>query len=119
MRRHKPDRPVTRLMFREGYFFDERSFVSLPDGDDCESHVFLAGVDWSNQKAKVWSRDHSTCQICGRNAFFSDPDHVVKRSKGGSDDIGNLRTVCRDCHKNRHPEKRTYFHEAYPADRPA
>jgi hypothetical protein len=94
------------MMIREGYFQDKRSFISLP-GDDGESHVFLKGRDWEDQKSRVWQRDKGHCKICGFfcDGCFADPDHIIKRSKGGSDDIGNLRTVHRTCHNKRHPEK--------------
>lgn len=115
MRRHKPDRPVTRMMIREGYFKSADSFVSLPDGDDNESHVFLKNQDWIEQKGRVWQRDKQVCALCGKHVDMvgiADPDHIVKRSKGGSDDMGNLRTVHRDCHNKRHPEKRLRFGES-------
>lgn len=106
-RGHRIDKPVTRMMLREGYFTDARSFVSLPDGDDCDSHVFLYGEDWTTQKARAWNRSKGICGICNKTIWScADPDHIVKRSKGGSDDIGNLRTVHRECHEKRHPEKR-------------
>ena len=34
-----------------------------------------------------------------------DVDHIVKRSKGGTDDLENLRVLCRYHHNKRHPEK--------------
>lgn len=35
-----------------------------------------------------------------------DVDHIVKRSKGGTDELDNLRVLCRRHHNKRHPEKR-------------
>jgi len=113
-RKHKEDRPVTRMMLREGYFQDKRSFVGLPESDG-ESHVFLRGPDWDRQKREVWKRDKGVCQLCGGRIAckdglpICDPDHIIKRSGGGSDDLGNLRSVHRSCHEKRHPEKQVRF----------
>lgn len=113
-RKHKIDRPVSRLMYREGLFVDSRSFVSLPDGDDSESHLFLFGKDWERQKERVWERDKGICQLSGQRCGDreADADHILKRSKGGSDDMANLRTVRRAPHDARHPEKQVKWGES-------
>ena len=109
-RRHKIDRPVTRMMYREGYFLDKDSFVSLPDGMDSESHVLLAGEDWKRQRERIWLRDRGICKICGKPVDgIADPDHIIPKGKGGTDDIDNLRTVGRKCHNARHPEKQVQW----------
>lgn len=114
-RQHKADRPVTRMMLREGLFQDARSFVSLP-GDDGESHLFLYGQDWQEQRSRSFRRDGYICQECHETvaSWKIEPHHIIKKSKGGSDDLTNLRTLCggeKGCHKNAHPEKRTRFGE--------
>jgi len=48
-------------------------------------------------------RDGFTCQKCqapawGRGAVV---DHIVPKSKGGTDEMGNLRTLCWSCHSKR------------------
>src|SRR6185437_5367097 len=98
-------------MLREGYFLDERSFVSLPDGEDSESHVFLKGKDWERQKQRVFDRDHEQCVICRRGYARMDVHHVIRKSQGGSVDMGNLETRCAEHHNSAHPEKRTRFGE--------
>jgi|SRR5579862_87604 len=61
-------------------------------------------------KAYVLSRDGFTCQMCGADARESHPDdpsrklrlhigHIVHKSIGGTDDPGNLRTVCSVCYE--------------------
>jgi hypothetical protein len=115
-RQHKVDRPATRMMLREGYFADPKSFVSLP-GDDGESHVFLGKKDWDRQKLRVFERD-KCCVRCGQGPRVGcprlDPHHIVRKSKGGSDDMANVQILCDECHKTKHPEKRVRFGESRP-----
>jgi len=40
------------------------------------------------------------CEICGRKAV--DIHHIIFRSQGGTDEIGNLIGLCRDHHEKAH-----------------
>lgn len=55
-----------------------------------------------NVKAAVLSRDNYTCQICGKKNSKLEVHHIQFRSKGGSNRMDNLVTLCRDCHKQIH-----------------
>lgn len=48
---------------------------------------------------KVLKRDRYTCQACGARApdVELEVDHVVPVSRGGTDDLSNLKVLCRDC----------------------
>lgn len=52
---------------------------------------------------EVFKRDKFTCQYCGRSApdVILEADHIIPHSKGGSDDILNLVTDCRDCNRGK------------------
>ena len=68
--------------------------LNLPELD---SYSFVrAGLWWS-----VLARDNWTCCSCGRSSkeegITLEVDHIVPRSKGGSDDIDNLQTLCKKC----------------------
>jgi 5-methylcytosine-specific restriction protein A len=42
------------------------------------------------------------CQLCGLLVTGSpDIDHIVEKSKGGTDALSNLRTTCHSCHARR------------------
>ncbi len=48
----------------------------------------------------VLRRDGSTCYMCKTGGDKDNPlqvDHIVPRSAGGSNDLSNLATCCRDC----------------------
>ena len=55
---------------------------------------------WKAARREVLLRDNYQCQVCkavvaGRRAHV---DHIVPKSKGGSDEVANLRTLCVSCH---------------------
>lgn len=47
----------------------------------------------ARKKLAVWKRDNFQCVIC-RSGEDLTVDHIVPVSKGGSDDMDNLRTLC-------------------------
>jgi hypothetical protein len=68
--------------------------IDLPE---LESYHFIrAGLWW-----EILARDQWTCRSCGRSSkehgTILHVDHIVPRSKGGSDDRGNLQTLCWKC----------------------
>ncbi len=52
---------------------------------------------------EVFKRDSFTCQYCGRKApdVLLEIDHIEPISKGGSNDILNLITSCKDCNSGK------------------
>jgi hypothetical protein len=55
---------------------------------------------WENVKMYVRARDKYTCQYCGAVMPPGlEVDHIVPRSRGGSDRPDNLATACRACNE--------------------
>lgn len=56
---------------------------------------------------EVFKRDSFTCQYCGRSApeVILECDHIVPVAEGGTDDILNLVTSCRDCNRGKGKRK--------------
>lgn len=54
-------------------------------------------------RALVLSRDHHKCRMCGRSAkeVPLEVDHIFPHTHGGTDDIDNLATLCRDCNRGK------------------
>ncbi len=61
-------------------------------------------------RAVVLERNGFTCQSCGLAASDSDPfypgrkvrltmGHIIDKSKGGTDDAGNLKAICTNCNE--------------------
>lgn len=66
-------------------------------------HATYAG-DWPESRRRALERDGYRCQlryadICIGRA--SQVDHIVQPEAGGTNDLGNLRSVCRPCHARR------------------
>ncbi|HEA21469.1 MAG TPA: HNH endonuclease [Pricia antarctica] len=52
---------------------------------------------------EIFKRDNFTCRYCGKNPpnIILEIDHLIPKSKGGSDDINNLLTSCFDCNRGK------------------
>ena len=58
--------------------------------------------DFYNVKSAVLNRDNYTCQICGEKDSRLEVHHIQFRSKGGSNRMDNLVTLCSNCHGKIH-----------------
>lgn len=59
-----------------------------------------------DKRLAIYLRDHFVCGICGDDLHDAPPadvtlDHVVPRSRGGSNHESNLYTCCRSCNSAR------------------
>lgn len=55
------------------------------------------------QRFTILKRDNFTCRYCGRKTpeVILEIDHIVPVSKGGTNDLNNLITSCRDCNRGK------------------
>lgn len=53
---------------------------------------------WVVTKRRVLERDGYACVQCGATAPL-EVDHIVPLAGGGSNEMSNLRTLCRACHR--------------------
>lgn len=55
------------------------------------------------QRFTILKRDNFTCRYCGRKTpeVILEIDHIVPVSKGGTNDLNNLVTSCRDCNRGK------------------
>lgn len=67
-------------------------------------------------RRNVFHRDDHTCQYCGSRSATLSIDHVVPRSRGGSDSWENVATACLAC--NVRKANRTPREAAMPLIRP-
>ena len=45
---------------------------------------------------EVWQRDHGRCVQCHATDYL-EFDHIIPRSRGGADTVGNIQILCRRC----------------------
>lgn len=55
-----------------------------------------------NYKQATKTRDGYKCQCCGKKNCRLEVHHLLPRSRGGSDKLANLATLCSDCHRLAH-----------------
>jgi 5-methylcytosine-specific restriction endonuclease McrA len=51
----------------------------------------------------VFQRDKYQCQSCGKTSAETELniDHIIPLASGGSNDISNLQTLCRNCNQQK------------------
>lgn len=57
------------------------------------------GDDWDDIRYMVYRRDNFTCQECKKNNLKLDVHHIVPYLDGGSNEINNLISLCKSCHR--------------------
>lgn len=69
------------------------------------------GWQWQKCRLRALKRDMHLCLPCkanGRTTPAAEVDHIIPRSKGGTDDLTNLQSICCECH-----EAKTAIDEGY------
>lgn len=76
-------------------FFDRYPFFSQPA-------LFIGNPLYISPpvRRQVYDRDGRRCKHCSTTERLS-IDHVIARANGGSDDIGNLQTLCMPCNRRK------------------
>lgn len=54
---------------------------------------------WTIIRQQVLQRDSNRCKSCGKSNTLLHIHHKIPKSCGGNDELDNLITLCRDCHK--------------------
>lgn len=68
---------------------------------DPEANAFYHSVQWQHIRSYVYSRDFSTCQVCGQaldDRKIVDHIHPLKVAPNEKLDKGNLWVLCYRCH---------------------
>ena len=100
--------PITSLVLETGTF--DPHALNSPEVLR-NTWLYQRGINYgyANTKAYVLARDTYTCQQCKANSRDRrlEVHHIVFRSEQGSDEAGNLLTLCKTCHDGLHTGKIT------------
>lgn len=58
-------------------------------------------TNWRALRMFIFERDEFTCRYCGATNVLFECDHVIPRSRGGSNDPSNLATACVGCNRGK------------------
>ena len=101
--------PITVIVFETGTFDPHLMKNPSLANPEVRPWGYQQGANYGfeNTKAMVLNRDGYSCQHChGRRGDRKlEVHHIRYRSQGGSDDSGNLITLCHSCHKDLHAGK--------------
>lgn len=89
-------------------FLDRRSHFTIATHKG-PAQQFMFGKDMMTQRIKAYVRDGGRCQNkqCRKWCEFDqfELDHIIPRSKGGDDSLGNLQVLCQSlsggCHRGK------------------
>lgn len=98
--------PINNLVLETGTFDMHLMKNPMLHNEKYRHWGYQKGLNYgfANTKAKVLNRDNYTCQCCKgkKKSNRLEIHHVIFRSNGGSDEEGNLITLCDTCHTNLH-----------------
>ncbi|MDF3606318.1 HNH endonuclease signature motif containing protein [Paracoccus sp. DMF-8] len=72
--------------------------------DKPSRHARGYGASWDRIRLHALKRDSYLCQPClkrGHVTEANEVDHITPKAQGGTDDLGNLQAICRDCHRDK------------------
>ena len=67
--------------------------------------------NYYNKRYYVFNRDGYVCQCCKKRSDRLKLHHIVYRSKGGTDSVNNLITVCETCHSSENHQEGGILHD--------
>jgi 5-methylcytosine-specific restriction enzyme A len=72
--------------------------------EDIKGWGYSPNSRFNKLRHQVFSRDNFKCSWCGSRINLT-VDHIKERHLGGTNELNNLRTLCKDCHEKRHGRK--------------
>ena len=107
--------PVTNITLEMGNF-DTQVLKALEEGNPLPQRIdYQHGERYgiATLREAVFARDKYTCQCCGRtiaDGAILHVHHIIYRSRGGTNRMSNLATVCDRCHTpaNHKPRGKLY-----------
>jgi hypothetical protein len=100
---------VSFILFSLAFFGVLAFLGNLFEGRRSSGSRFAAPLgypeNWNELRLVALARDDHSCGNCASRSELH-VHHIVPLSKGGSNNLSNLRTLCRNCHTKLHPHMR-------------
>ena len=67
------------------------------------------GAKWRKVRKQALSRDNHLCRTCFESGILTpatEVDHIINKASGGTDELSNLQSICKECHKLKTVEER-------------
>lgn len=104
--------PRCRVMASKGGYCDEHKPVIVPwqssIGKSAKERGY--GSSWVKLRKSALKRDYYLCQECKKSGIATpatEVDHILNKARGGDDDMNNLQSLCKPCHKRKTIEERS------------
>ena len=81
---------------------DDKHIGRFSDRARGSRHERGYGSAWDKLRVVILKRDNGLCQPClraGRVTMAKHVDHIIPNAMGGTDEDGNLQSICVPCHK--------------------
>ncbi|WP_040642633.1 HNH endonuclease [Psychrobacter aquaticus] len=62
------------------------------------------GHAWRRLREEVLRRDGYLCVSCSKSVRYvpaTDVDHIINKANGGTDELKNLQSLCKKCHRTK------------------
>jgi hypothetical protein len=124
------DRGIYRLRDESGSLneWERASLIALCDGKVADYVARRQDAIWRHRaqnfepiagtlRYEVLKRARGRCEACGisNEERALQVDHIIPRTKGGSNDLSNLQALCSACNAQKHDRDTTDFHHAHEA----
>ena len=89
--------------------FYHHGYIQIPEGETFNlvkivKKQITENTIFNRKRFQIFKRDSFKCQYCGRSikdGAVLEVDHIIPKSRGGTDEIDNLITSCRECNRGK------------------
>ena len=67
------------------------------------------GHQWRKARKAALERDKGMCKPCKSIGVWraaTEVDHIINKAQGGTDELDNLQSICRQCHQSKTSSER-------------
>jgi len=89
---------IQRVIYEANIFSEIREFKE----DILNKRLYRKDIKlWHKIRKEIFERDNFVCQYCGKIGGILEIDHIIPMSKGGTNELSNLTTSCKQCNRKK------------------